>query len=191
MKKSDEVLVEETRKGKKKSFELLVIKYEKKVFSLIFRFTKDQEVVAELAQETFLKAYRAIHSFKGRSSFYTWLRQIAINNSINYLQSRRDVVSLDADNNVEAHIQEPLNNPRPNPEAFALAQENIATIRNALDAIPESFRSILLMREFEDMSYEEIAEVLDCPVGTVRSRLFHARRVLKETIESTSGSETL
>lgn len=180
--------MEETRKGNKKSFELLVIKYEKKVFGLIYRFTKDQEIVAELAQETFLKAYRAIHNFKGRSSFYTWLRQIAINNSINYLHSKRDIVSLDADNNAEAYIiQEPQNNDRPNPETFAVAQENITTVRAALDAIPERFRSILIMREFEDMSYEEIAQVLECPVGTVRSRLFHARRVLKETIEASPG----
>ena len=187
MKKSDEVLVEETRRGNKKSFELLVIKYEKKVFGLIYRFTKDHETVAELAQETFLKAYRAIHNFKGRSSFYTWLRQIAINNSINYLNSRRDIVSLDADNNAEAYIiQEPQNYARPNPETYAVAQENIAAMRHALDTIPERFRSILLMREFEDMSYEEIAQVLDCPVGTVRSRLFHARRVLRETIESST-----
>jgi len=95
LQKSDEALVEETRKGNKKSFELLVIKYEKQIFNLIFRFTRDREEVAELAQETFLKAFQAIHSFKGRSSFYTWLRRIAINNSINYLHSSRHT-SLDS-----------------------------------------------------------------------------------------------
>ncbi len=184
MKTSDEVLVEETRKGNKKSFELLLIKYEKQIFNLIYRFTKDQDTVAELAQETFLKAYRAIGDFKGRSSFYTWLRQIAINNSINYLHSRRDIVSLDADSNTETYIQEPHNSSRPNPETYALTHEEITTVRIALDLLPEQFRSILLMREFEDMSYEEIAAILDCPVGTVRSRLFHARRLLKETIDS-------
>jgi len=184
LKHSDEVLVEETRRGNKRSFELLVIKYEKQIFNLIFRFTKDQETVAELSQETFFKAYRAIHDFKGRSSFYTWLRQIAINNSINYLHSRKDVSSLDTDN-LEAQVQEPRdnNNVRANPEKLLVSQEDIAAVRNALDSIPERFRSILIMREFEDMSYEKIAEVLDCPVGTVRSRLFHARRVLKEKLD--------
>jgi RNA polymerase sigma-70 factor (ECF subfamily) len=183
LKKTDEVLVDETRKGNKKSFELLIIKYEKQIFNLIFRFTKDQETVAELSQETFLKAYRAIRNFKGRSSFYTWLRQIAINNSINYLHSRRDVISLDADNNAEAHIQQPHERGWTNPEEVALSQEDIVSVRTALESLPERFRSILIMREFEEMSYEEIADVLNCPVGTVRSRLFHARRVLKETLE--------
>lgn len=184
LKKTDEVLVEETRKGNKKSFELLIIKYEKQIFNLIFRFTKDHETVAELSQDTFLKAYRAISNFKGRSSFYTWLRQIAINNSINYLHSRRDVISLDADSNPEAHIQQPQESGRINPEEVVLSQEDIVLVRNALDSLPEQFRSILVMREFEEMSYEEIAEVLGCPVGTVRSRLFHARRLLRETLEA-------
>ncbi|HNU72515.1 MAG TPA: sigma-70 family RNA polymerase sigma factor [Thermodesulfobacteriota bacterium] len=180
MKHSDEVLVEETRKGNKKSFELLIIKYEKQIFNLIYRFTKDPETVAELAQETFLKAYRAIHDFKGRSSFYTWLRQIAVNNSINYLNSRRETLSLDADN-VESQIQE--YHTGENPEKTILSQEEIRLVRVALDSLPDHFRSILVMREFEDMSYEEIAQILHCPVGTVRSRLFHARRVLKEKLE--------
>lgn len=182
MKKSDEVLVEETQKGNKKSFELLIIKYEKQIFNLIYRFTKDKETVAELAQETFLKAYRAINDFKGRSSFYTWLRQIAVNNSINYLHSRRETISLDAEN-VESQIQDHHNNTITNPERTILLQEETARVRVALESLPDHFRSILTMREFEDMSYEEIAQVLNCPVGTVRSRLFHARRILKEKLE--------
>lgn len=181
LQKTDEVLVDETRKGNKKSFELLVIKYEKQIFNLIFHFTKDRELVAELAQETFLKAYRAIHFFKGKSSFYTWLRRIAINNSINYLHSREHI-SLESEPE-ESNFRNIGDSKFGTPEKNVLLNEVSIVIKDAMDSLPDRLRSILVMREFEDMSYEEIAEVLKCPVGTVRSRLFHARRLLKEKLE--------
>jgi RNA polymerase sigma-70 factor (ECF subfamily) len=180
LQKSDEVLVEETRKGNKKSFELLIIKYEKQIFNLIFQFTKDREVVAELAQETFLKAFRALSEFKGRSSFYTWLRRIAINNSINYLHTREHTLDSESSDNKLRNL---IDNRFGTPEKNVLLMESSSIIRKAMDSLPDRLRSILIMREFEDMSYEEIAKILDCPVGTVRSRLFHARRLLKEKLE--------
>ncbi|MFH0813772.1 MAG: sigma-70 family RNA polymerase sigma factor [Pseudomonadota bacterium] len=182
MQKSDEVLVEETRRGNKKSFELLIIKYEKQIFNLIFQFTKERDAVPELAQETFFKAYRAINSFKGKSSFYTWLRRIAINNSINYLHARREPASQNGEA-FDNQIQNLTDNKFETPENSILMQEASLVVREAMDSLPDSFRSILIMREFEDLSYEEIAETLKCPVGTVRSRLFHARRILKEKLE--------
>jgi RNA polymerase sigma-70 factor (ECF subfamily) len=183
LQKSDDVLLEETKKGNKKSFELLIIKYEKQIFNLIFNFTKERDIVPELAQETFLKAFRSINSFKGNSTFYTWLRRIAINNSINYLHTRNHF-SLDSesdDNNIFKNISD---NKFGTPEKNILFEETTFVVREALDSLPERLRAILLLREFEDMSYEEIAELLQCPVGTVRSRLFHARRLLKEKLES-------
>lgn len=182
MQKSDEVLVEETRKGNKKSFELLIIKYEKQIFSVIFQLTKDREVVAELAQDTFLKAFRAIDSFRGKSSFYTWLRRIAINNSLNYL-SAREYTSRDTESE-DIHLKRSPDEKFGTPEQNVLASEMSLMVRTALDSLPERLRTILIMREFEDMSYEEIAELLKCPVGTVRSRLFHARSLLKEKLSS-------
>ena len=182
MQKSDEVLVEETRKGSKKSFELLILKYEKPIFNLIFQYAKDREIVADLAQETFLKAYRALGSFKGNSTFYTWLRRIAINNSINYLTARRDHPTTN-DEPFENQTQTLADTKFVSPENAILVQELSYAVRNALDSLPDSFRSILIMREFEEMSYEEIAGTLNCPVGTVRSRLFHARRILKDKLE--------
>lgn len=182
MHKSDEVLVRETQKGNKKSFELLIIKYEKQIFNLIFRFTSDKETVQDLAQETFLKAFRAINNFKGKSTFYTWLRRIAINNSINHLQSRKDYTSLDQDSD-NSQIRNLSDERFETPEKMILLKERSLIVRKTLESLPEQFRSILIMREFEDMSYEEIAEVLQSPVGTVRSRLFHARRILKEKLQ--------
>ena len=182
MQKSDDVLLEETKKGNKKSFELLIIKYEKQIFNLIFNFTKERDIVPELAQETFLKAFRSIKSFKGNSSFYTWLRRIAINNSINYLHTRNHF-SLDSESDENNFFRNLSDNKFGTPENNILFEETTFVVREALDALPERLRAILLLREFEDMSYEEIAEILQCPVGTVRSRLFHARRLLKEKLE--------
>jgi len=182
LQKSDDVLLEETKKGNKKSFELLIIKYEKQIFNLIFNFTKERDIVPELAQETFLKAFRSIKSFKGNSSFYTWLRRIAINNSINYLHARNHF-SLDSESDENNFFRNLSDNKFGTPENNILFEETIFVVREALDSLPERLRAILLLREFEDMSYEEIAEILQCPVGTVRSRLFHARRLLKEKLE--------
>ena len=183
MQKTDDVLVEETQKGNKKSFELLVIKYEKQIFHLIFSFTKDRGVVPELAQDTFLKAFRSIKSFKGKSSFYTWLRRIAINNSINFLHTRERFY-FESDSEENHYFGNLRDEKFGTPEKNVLIEETSLIVREALDSLPERLRSIILMREFEDMSYEEIADVLECPVGTVRSRLFHARRLLKEKLES-------
>ena len=182
MQKSDDVLVEETRKGNKESFEFLVIKYEKQIFNLIFNFTKERDIVPELAQDTFLKAFRSVKSFKGNSSFYTWLRRIAINTSINYLHARAHI-SLDSESEENIFFRNLSDNKFGTPENNILLNETSLAVREALDLLPDRLRTILLLREFEDMSYEEIAEILHCPVGTVRSRLFHARRFLKEKLE--------
>ena len=184
MQKSDDVLLEETKKGNKKSFELLIIKYERQIFNIIFNFTKERDIVPELAQETFLKAFRSLNSFKGNSSFYTWLRRIAINNSINYLHARNHFsLASESDENENNFFRNLSDNKFGTPEDHILFDETTLVVREALDSLPDRLRTILFLREFEDMSYEEIAEMLQCPVGTVRSRLFHARRLLKEKLE--------
>ena len=176
----DEDLVLRVQRGDKSAFDLLVIKYQHKIVQLVNRYIKDPSEAQDVAQEAFIKAYRALGNFRGDSAFYTWLYRIAINTAKNYLVSRS---RRSSDYQVDIQDAEALENApqlqgMETPERLLLNQEIIDTIKTAIDKLPEEMRTAIMLREFEGMSYEEIAEAMDCPVGTVRSRIFRAREAI-------------
>ena len=176
----DEDLVLRVQQGDKSAFDLLVIKYQHKIIQLVNRYVKDPSEAQDVAQEAFIKAYRALGDFRGDSAFYTWLYRIAINTAKNYLVSRARRSSnyqVDIDD-AEALENAPQLQGMDTPERLLLNQEIIDTIKTAIDNLPEEMRTAIMLREFEGMSYEEIAVAMDCPVGTVRSRLFRAREAI-------------
>jgi len=168
------------QRGDRSAFDFLVIKYQHKIIQLVTRYVKDPSEAQDVAQETFIKAYRALGNFRGDSAFYTWLYRIAINTAKNYLVSRS---RRSSDYQVDIQDAEALENApqlqgMETPERLLLNQEIIDTIKTAIDKLPEEMRTAIMLREFEGMSYEEIAEAMDCPVGTVRSRIFRAREAI-------------
>jgi RNA polymerase sigma-70 factor (ECF subfamily) len=176
----DEDLVLRVQRGDKSAFDFLVIKYQHKIIQLVNRYVKDPSEAQDVAQEAFIKAYRALGNFRGDSAFYTWLYRIAINTAKNYLVSRS---RRSADYQVDVQDAEALENApqlqgMETPERLLLNQEIIDTIKTAIDKLPEEMRTAIMLREFEGMSYEEIAVAMDCPVGTVRSRIFRAREAI-------------
>ena len=176
----DEELVLRVQRGDKSAFDLLVIKYQHKIIQLVNRYVKDPSEAQDVAQEAFIKAYRALGNFRGDSAFYTWLYRIAINTAKNYLVSRS---RRSSDYQVDIQDAEALENApqlqgMETPERLLLNQEIIDTIKTAIDKLPEEMRTAIMLREFEGMSYEEIAVAMDCPVGTVRSRIFRAREAI-------------
>jgi len=176
----DEDLVLRVQHGDKSAFDFLVIKYQHKIIQLVNRYVKDPSEAQDVAQEAFIKAYRALGNFRGDSAFYTWLYRIAINTAKNYLVSRS---RRSSDYQVDIQDAEALENApqlqgMDTPERQLLNQEIIDTIKTAIDKLPEEMRTAIMLREFEGMSYEEIAEAMDCPVGTVRSRIFRAREAI-------------
>ena len=176
----DEELVLRVQQGDKSAFDLLVIKYQHKIIQLVNRYVKDPSEAQDVAQEAFIKAYRALGNFRGDSAFYTWLYRIAINTAKNYLVSRS---RRSSDYQVDIQDAEAIENApqlqgMETPERLLLNQEIIDTIKTAIDKLPEEMRTAIILREFDGMSYEEIAEAMDCPVGTVRSRLFRAREAI-------------
>lgn len=176
----DEDLVLRVQQGDKSAFDLLVIKYQHKIIQLVNRYVKDPSEAQDVAQEAFIKAYRALGNFRGDSAFYTWLYRIAINTAKNYLVSRS---RRSSDYHVDVQDAEAIENApqlqgMETPERLLLNQEIIDTIKTAIDKLPEEMRTAIMLREFEGMSYEEIAEAMDCPVGTVRSRIFRAREAI-------------
>lgn len=181
---TDHQLVLRVQKGDKRAFDLLVLKYQYKLQAIVGRFIRDTDEVADVTQEAFIKAYKALPKFRGDSQFYTWLYRIAINTAKNYLvsKSRRpantdiDVQDAEQFSNNDKLIDEAT------PENSIMTEELAAIIKNALNALPEDLRTALTLREFEGMSYEDIAAVMDCPVGTVRSRIFRAREFLDERV---------
>ena len=181
---TDHQLVLRVQKGDKRAFDLLVLKYQYKLQAIVGRFIRDTDEVADVTQEAFIKAYKALPKFRGDSQFYTWLYRIAINTAKNYLvsKSRRpantdiDVQDAEQFSNNDKLIDEAT------PENSIMTEELATTIKNALNALPEDLRTALTLREFEGMSYEDIAAVMDCPVGTVRSRIFRAREFLDERV---------
>ena len=176
----DENLVLRVQQGDKAAVDLLVIKYQHKIIQLVNRYVKDPSEAQDVAQETFIKAYRALGDFRGDSAFYTWLYRIAINTAKNYLVSRaRRSSNYQVDiQDAEAIENAPQLQGMDTPERLLLNQEIIDTIKTAIDQLPEEMRTAIMLREFEGMSYEEIAVAMDCPVGTVRSRLFRAREAI-------------
>lgn len=181
----DEQLVERVQRGDKNAFNLLVKKYQHKVVNLVARYVSNPGDVPDVAQEAFIKAYRALPTFRGESAFYTWLYRIAVNTAKNYLtsQGRRPPSSdVEADEAEYYGGGEALQEVA-TPENLALTDEIKRTVFTAIEALPEDLRTAITLRELEGLSYEEIAEIMDCPVGTVRSRIFRAREAIDKKLQ--------
>lgn len=186
---NDQILVERVQAGDKQAFDLLVIKYQSRIVNVISRYVRDPVESMDLAQEAFIKAYRALPNFRGESAFYTWLYRIAINTAKNYLvaQSRRP-----PSGDIEATEAEQFEGPSAlketaTPESMMLRDEIQKVIFSAIEALPDDLRTAITLRELEDMSYEEIAEAMDCPIGTVRSRIFRAREAIDTKLKPLIG----
>jgi RNA polymerase sigma-70 factor, ECF subfamily len=181
---TDQQLVARVQKGDSRAFDLLVLKYQHKLFSLISRYVRDADEVQDVAQEAFIKAYRALPNFRGDSAFYTWLYRIAINTAKNHLVSRSrrppgsDVELEDAEYLESGGGLRELENP----ENALFGEELKAVVDSAIAALPEDLRTAITLREFDGLSYEDIADIMDCPVGTVRSRIFRAREAIDGSV---------
>jgi RNA polymerase sigma factor RpoE len=177
----DQALVERAQGGDKLAFDLLVGKYQRKLGRLLSRYIRDPAEIEDVSQEAFIKAYRALPSFRGDSAFYTWLYRIGINTAKNYLvsQNRRAPTSTEYDSD-EAETFESAEGLRDinTPESLLLSKQIGETVNSAMDALPEELRTAIVLREIEGLSYEEIAAIMDCPIGTVRSRIFRAREAV-------------
>jgi RNA polymerase sigma-70 factor (ECF subfamily) len=181
---SDRDLVLRTQGGDRHAFDLLVLKYQQKVASLIGRYLRDPSEVLDVTQDAFIKAYRAIGGFRGDSAFYTWLYRIAVNTVKNHLvaQGRRP-----PGDDLEAELVEQMDlggrlRENGTPERHLLSEEIARTVQQALEALPEDLRTAICLRELEGLSYEEIASAMDCPIGTVRSRIFRAREAIDKRL---------
>lgn len=196
---SDAMLVERTVAGDQKAFELLVIKYQRRIQRLIGRMVRDVDLVEDIAQETFIRAYRALAQFRGEAQFYTWLYRIAVNTAKKALMElKRDPTvsenSFKSGQSDESDETSPLENElisSETPEAVLAGKEIAQMVNAAMEALPEELRQAITLREIEGLSYEEIAEVMNCPIGTVRSRIFRAREAIsariKPLLENQSG----
>ena len=181
---SDQALVERVQKGDRRAFDALVRLYQQRIVKLIMRYVHDPVEAQDVAQEAFIKAYRALPGFRGDSAFYTWLYRIAINTAKNYLvaNQRRPVdyqLDLQDPEQVEANVR--LRD-EATPERMALQEELRVTIEQAIAALPDELRTAIMLREIDGLSYEEIASAMQCPVGTVRSRIFRAREAIDKSI---------
>jgi RNA polymerase sigma-70 factor (ECF subfamily) len=181
----DSQLVARAQQGDKQAFNLLVEKYQRKLTRLLSRFIRDQAEVEDVTQEAFIKAYRALPAFRGDSAFYTWLYRIGINTAKNYLMAmgRRaptstEVEAEDAEGFEEGEQLRDINTP----ESVLLSNEIAETVNSTIEQLPEELRRAIQMREIEGMSYEDIAQAMDCPIGTVRSRIFRAREAIAERL---------
>ncbi|MGF1763118.1 RNA polymerase sigma factor RpoE [Aliivibrio kagoshimensis] len=181
---TDQVLIERVQNGDKQAFNLLVVKYQNKVCSLVSRYVNNSGDVPDVAQEAFIKAYRALPGFRGESAFYTWLYRIAVNTAKNYIvaQGRRPPASdIDAED-AEYYESGTALKEISNPENLSLSEELRQVVFSTIDALPEDLKTAITLRELEGLSYEDIAEIMDCPVGTVRSRIFRAREAVEKKI---------
>ncbi|MFM9935381.1 MAG: RNA polymerase sigma factor RpoE [Novosphingobium sp.] len=187
----DQQLVERAQRGDQRAFGLLVSKYQGKLTRLLSRWIRDSGEVEDVAQEAFIKAYRALPNFRGDSAFYTWLYRIGINTAKNYLVAlgRRppttgDVEAEDAENYEGGELLRDMNTP----ESQLATKQIVATVNSTLDALPEELRTAITLREIDGLSYEEIAGVMNCPIGTVRSRIFRAREAIAEQLRPQLGT---
>ncbi|HEX4300282.1 MAG TPA: RNA polymerase sigma factor RpoE [Gammaproteobacteria bacterium] len=182
---ADQVLVRRVQRGDKAAFDVLVRKYQHKIVKLVTRYVHDGAEALDVSQEAFIKAYRAIHGFRGDSAFYTWLYRIAINTAKNHLvaEGRRPLEhGMDLQDPEQYELQARLKD-IDTPERLLLTDEIQRTVEAAIAALPEDLRTAIVLRELEGMSYEQIAETMGCPVGTVRSRIFRAREAIDEKLK--------
>jgi len=187
----DRELVERAQRGDKRAFELLVDKYQRKLGRLLSRFIRDPSEVEDVMQEAFIKAYRALPAFRGESAFYTWLYRIGINTAKNYLAAMRrraptstEIAAEEAEGYDDGERLRDLNTP----ENILLSKEIADTVNATMAALPEELRTAIQLREMEGMSYEDIARIMDCPIGTVRSRIFRARESIAERLRPLIGT---
>ncbi len=191
---ADAALIERVKQGDKRAFEMLVVKYQRRIERLIGRMVRDVDLVPDIAQETFIRAYRAIPKFRGDSQFYTWLYRIAVNTAKKALgELKRDPLIVEAARNLgddgdeTSRVENELSDGE-TPEALLASKEIAATVNAAIDALSEDLRQAITLREIEGLSYEEIAEVMNCPIGTVRSRIFRAREAIAERLRPLLGT---
>ncbi len=181
---SDQLLVERVKAGDKHAFDLLVLKYQHRIIKLILRYVKDPAEAMDVSQEAFLKAYRALPKFRGESAFYTWMYRIAINTAKNHLVAARrrpldHVAEISEPEEFEWHssLQD-----SDSPEGKAMGEELRETVERTIAELPDELRTAIVLREIDGLSYEQIAQVMECPLGTVRSRIFRAREALDKSI---------
>lgn len=190
----DQQLVERAQRGEKRAFELLVIKYQRKLERLLSRIIRDPGEIEDVAQEAFVKAYRALPNFRGDSAFYTWLYRIAINSAKKTLADlRRDPLvpeaglQRDAEGDETSRVENELSDGE-TPDALLASKEIAAAVNAAIEALSDDLRQAITLREIEGLSYEEIAEAMNCPIGTVRSRIFRAREAIAERLRPLLGT---
>ena len=186
----DDKLVKRAKKGDSRAFDLLVLKYQGRVAQLVSRYVTNAAEVEDVTQEAFIKAYRALPNFRGDSAFYTWLYRIAANAAKNHLValSRRPTTDLALDDSESYEVPGRLKD-NESPDEVIMGQQLEAVISQAIDALPLELKAALTLREFEGLSYDEIAEVLECPIGTVRSRIFRAREAIDQKVASQMQGE--
>ena len=181
---ADLILVRRVQQGDKTAYDLLVLKYQQKIANLVSRYVRDTSEAQDVCQDAFIKAYRGLANFRGESAFYTWLYRIAVNTAKNHLvaQGRRGGnATLDAQE-AEQYAGADVLHEQASPERELLTAEIQEPVRLTIEQLPEELRAAISLREFEGMSYDEIAEIMDCPIGTVRSRIFRAREAVNETL---------
>jgi len=189
---TDKQLVQRAQRGDLRAFDLLVLKYQRRIAALISRYVSDAGEVEDVTQEAFIKAFRALGKFRGESAFYTWLYRIAANAAKNHLVAKGRRPGADATiEDAESFDEGRLLSEIASPEALAMGGELAEVVESALNALPDELKAALMLREFDGLSYDDIADVLGCPVGTVRSRIFRAREAIdhrvKEQISGGSG----
>jgi len=186
----DDKLVKRAKKGDSRAFDLLVLKYQGRVAQLVSRYVSNAAEVEDVTQEAFIKAYRALPKFRGDSAFYTWLYRIAANAAKNHLValSRRPTTDLALDDSESYEVPGRLKD-NESPDEVIMGQQLEAVISQAIDALPLELKAALTLRDFEGLSYDEIAEVLECPIGTVRSRIFRAREAIDQKVASQMQGE--
>ncbi|NNE36674.1 MAG: RNA polymerase sigma factor RpoE [Gammaproteobacteria bacterium] len=183
---ADQELVNRVKKGDKAAFDLLVIKYQSRIINLVMRFVRNQADAMDVTQEAFIKAYRAMPNFRGDSAFYTWMYRIAVNTAKNFLavQAKKRLPEVDQDPSEMEQIDEGTAlKELENPENMLLTSEIRDTIVKAIENLPDDLRTAITLRELEGLSYEDIAVVMDCPIGTVRSRIFRAREAIDKQLK--------
>jgi RNA polymerase sigma-70 factor (ECF subfamily) len=187
----DQQLVERAQRGDKRAFEMLVAKYQRKLGRLLSRFIRDAAEVEDVTQEAFIKAYRALPSFRGDSAFYTWLYRIGINTAKNYLvaMGRRAPTTTEFDSEEAENFEDGDQLRDVNtPEAELMSKQIATTVNETMQALPEELRTAITLREIEGLSYEDIASIMNCPIGTVRSRIFRARETISERLRPLLGT---